>query len=377
MSNLLVLSDAVVHNLLISLSRDEILSFQGKLESSLVEFSTGQEREYQPTPDFVNRPTGQKTLFRTFSSPDAVGTKIVVTPAPVQDPNGSLVYPQLHGILALCDSSGLPTGLINAEEVTGFRTTLSALIPYMWRRNTENVVVFGAGKQALWHSRLALALRGDEIKSVTIVNRSAARAHSLVKQVEEENAKHWKSPASLAVLDPSQDDYEQRLEVLLGGADVVFCTVGSTKPLFSLKSILGENTRSRLPFVSGIGSWQADMLELDPEMLRHAAGRADSYSPHGDSTSGSILVDDRDECLVKSGEVIQSGLKAERMIEVGEILTWQRGEPGESQERLRTWLGEGFVVYKGIGVSVTDLASGNAILELARARNVGVEVPNF
>ena len=32
------------------------------------------------------------------------------------------------------------------------------------------IVVFGAGKQALWHVRLALALRGDEIKHSAIVN---------------------------------------------------------------------------------------------------------------------------------------------------------------------------------------------------------------
>ncbi|RMJ09288.1 hypothetical protein CDV36_011112 [Fusarium kuroshium] len=374
-NNLVVLNDSVVHDLLISLPKDDIIKFQHALEDSLIGFTVGEERKYQPTPDFVNRPTGQKTLFRTFSSPDTVGAKIIVTPAPVKDASsGKTVNPPLNGVLALCDASGRPTGLLNAGEVTGYRTTLSALIPWMWRRYTEEVVIFGAGKQGLWHTRLALALRGDEIKNITIVNRSAARAQALVEQVTEENQKYWKSSATLNVLDPSQSDYDQRLETLLSTADTVFCTVGSTTPVFSLRSILGEGSRSRLPFVGGIGSWQADMVEMDPEMLRHAAERSDSYSPHG-AAGGSIIVDDLEECLVKAGEVIQSGLKAEQMVPVGEILSWKRGS--KSTGSLESWLGEGFVVYKGIGVSVTDLAAGNAILELAKTRNVGVSIPNL
>ncbi|KAF5024194.1 hypothetical protein F66182_3708 [Fusarium sp. NRRL 66182] len=379
MSNLVVLGDADVHHLLISLSRDDTLKFQRALGKALIEFSVGGEGRYQPTPDFVNRPSGQKTLFRTFTSPDAVGTKIVVTPAPTKDADGNTVNPPLGGILSLCDSAGRPKGLLNAAEVTGYRTTLSALIPWMWRRNTENVVVFGAGKQGLWHTRLALALRGSEIKKMTIVNRSVDRAKNLVKQVTEENQKYWKSSATLQVLDPAQSDYDQALKSLLSTADAVFCTVGSTSPLFSLQSILGDGTRSRLPFVGAIGSWQSDMIELDPEMLRHAAGRDDSYSPRG--AKGSILVDDLEEALVKSGEVVQSGLKEERLVQVGEILDWfdenSERKPEGGIERLKTWVGEGFIVYKGIGVSVTDLAAGNTILELAEKHNVGTTISNF
>ncbi|KAH7185947.1 uncharacterized protein B0J16DRAFT_342978 [Fusarium flagelliforme] len=378
-NGLLILGDAEIRNLLLTLSKPEILTFKTAFEKVLVDFSVGGEGEYQPTPDFVNRPSGQKTLFRTFTSPDGVGTKIVVTPAPITDKDGNTVNRPLGGLLSLCDSAGVPTGILNAAEPTGYRTTLSALIPWTWRRCTENIVVFGAGKQGLWHARLALALRGDEIKNITIVNRSVGRARDLVKQVTEENEKYWKSEAKLDVLDHAQSDYDEALASLLGSADAVFCTVGSTSPLFQLKVILGDGSRSRLPFVGAIGSWQPDMIELDPEMLRHAASRDDSYGPHG--AKGSILVDDLEEALVKSGEVIQSGLKEERLLQVGEILDWlddkSERKPEGGVEKLKTWISEGFVVYKGIGVSVTDIAAGNAILELARKRNVGTTIPNF
>ncbi|CAG7564310.1 unnamed protein product [Fusarium equiseti] len=378
-NSLLILGDEEIRNLLLTLSKPEILTFRTALERVLIDFSVGGEGKYQPTPDFVSRPEGQKTLFRTFTSPDGVGTKIIVTPAPITDENGNTVIRPLGGLLSLCDSAGVPTGILNAAEPTGYRTTLSALIPWTWRRCTESIVVFGAGKQGLWHTRLALALRGDGIKKITIVNRSVGRAKDLVKRVTEENEKYWKSGAELDVLDPAHSDYDEALASLLGSADAVFCTVGSTSPLFQLKAILGDGSRSRLPFVGAIGSWQPDMIELDPEMLRHAASRDDSYSPRG--AKGSILVDDLEEALVKSGEVIQSGLKEDSLLQVGEILDWLDGKserkPEGGVEKLKTWISEGFVVYKGIGVSVTDIAAGNAILELARKRNVGTTISNF
>ncbi|KAJ4009663.1 hypothetical protein NW752_009251 [Fusarium irregulare] len=378
-NGLLILGDEEIRNLLLTLSKPEILTFKTALEKVLIDFSVGGEGQYQPTPDFVNRPEGQKTLFRTFTSPDGVGTKIVVTPAPIKDENGNTVNRPLGGLLSLCDSAGVSTGILNAAEPTGYRTTLSALIPWTWRKCTENIVVLGAGKQGLWHTRLALALRGDEIKKIIIVNRSVGRARDLVKQVTEENEKYWKSKAKLDVLDPAQSDYDEALASLLGSADAVFCTVGSTSPLFQLKTILGDGSRSRLPFVGAIGSWQPDMIELDPEMLRHAASRDDSYSPRG--AKGSILVDDLEEALVKSGEVIQSGLKEDNLLQVGEVLDWlddkSSRKPEGGIEKLKTWISEGFVVYKGIGVSVTDIAAGNAILELARKRDVGTTISNF
>ena len=376
---LLILGDEEIRNLLLTLSKPEVLTFKTALERVLIDFSIGGEGKYQPTPDFVNRPSGQKTLFRTFTSPDGVGTKIVVTPAPITDENGNTVNRPLGGLLSLCDSAGVPTGILNAAEPTGYRTTLSTLIPWTWRKWTENIVVFGGGKQGIWHTRLALTLRGDEIKKITIVNRSVGRAMDLVKQVKEENEKYWKSEAKLEVLDPAQSDYDEALASLLGSADAVFCTVGSTSPLFQLKALLGDGSRSRLPFVGAIGSWQPDMIELDPEMLRHAASRDDSYSPRG--VKGSMLVDDLEEALVKSGEVIQSGLKEDNLLQVGEVLDWlddkSSRKPEGGIEKLKTWISEGFVVYKGIGVSVTDIAAGNAILELARKRDVGTTISNF
>lgn len=206
MSEFTVLGNAVIQGLLLDLLNDDIRYFLKELEDTLIAYSHGEERQYQPDAGIINRPDGQKILFRPFTSSSTVGTKIIVHPAPnsvapeaspgTEQKTSTIMQTNqspLNGTMVLCNKHGHPTGFLNAEEVTGYRTTLSAMIPYVLRFRTDKVVVFGAGKQALWHSRLALALRGAEIASITIVNRSEVRAQELIKTLKEENAIRWRS----------------------------------------------------------------------------------------------------------------------------------------------------------------------------------------
>lgn len=65
------------------------------------------------------------------------------------------------------------------------------------------------------------------------------------------------------------------------------------------------------------------------------------------------------------------------MVELGTVLEMMEKKKKEEEEknsgdedhhhaRLEAWLREGYVVYKSVGVALTDLASGEAILELAK-----------
>lgn len=364
-----VLSDKAVHDILIDLPRSDILAFRDVLAQCLVDFSTGSEREHQPTPGIVNRPEGQRCLFRPFTSATSVGTKLIVTPAPSSAAAGGL-----HGMLALCDHDGLPAGVLNAEELTGYRTSFSALIPWLWRRRTDNIVVFGAGRQALWHLRLALALRGDEIRRVSVVNRTAARATHLIDTITSENEARWRSPAALEYVDPARDDYDSWLESHLAAADAVFCTVGTTSPLFPARYVAGGH-RERQPYVSAVGSWQPNMIELDPALLQHVAGRAHHGFKWADgSPGGTVLVDDREGTLHHAGEVVESGLGPESLAELGQVEELRRRADNPA---LLHWLEDGLLVYKSIGVGMTDLAAGNAILGLAEKRGAGTMIPEF
>ncbi|KAF4124979.1 Ornithine cyclodeaminase/mu-crystallin family [Geosmithia morbida] len=371
MSDLVVVGDSAVHELLIGLSKDEILDFQRDLAQSLMHVSVQNEGQYQPVAGVVNRPDGQKVLFRSFTSPELVGTKIIVDAAPAFDADGGKVQSPLRGMLSLVDASGAPKGLVNAAGVTAFRTSLCALIPYMWRRDTESILVFGAGKQALWHIRLALALRGSEIKSIVAVNRSGSTASAMIDTLKAENGRYWKSSAELTFLDSSRPGSKERLAQLTAGADVIFCTVPSTAQLFSLDDVLGGGERRRNPLISAIGAWQPQMIELDPEILRYAARK-----------EGAVLVDNRHEVRESTGEGIGAALEDGQLIEVGQVLDWKSDRPTSprgalSPAQVDAWTSHGFAVYKSVGVSVTDLVSGSKILDLAKEKNVGTLVSNF
>ncbi|RMD40044.1 hypothetical protein DV735_g5074, partial [Chaetothyriales sp. CBS 134920] len=294
-SGFVVLSDVAVHEVLMNLSKEDIILFLEEIGATLRAFSLGGERAYQPDPAIVNRPDGRRNLFRLFTSSAGVGVKII---------------------------NGFPAGIINAEEVTGFRTAMSAMLLYVRRRHTANVVIFGAGKQALWHTRLILGLRGAEIKRITFVNRSAERTRLLIEQVRRENEAGWKAEVEFAIMLQPPPPNPAELEEVLRQADVVFCTTPSKHVLFPARFL---NKKSGCCYVSAIGSWQADMIELDPRLLNEAAG------------AGIVIVDDRKEKCLETG----------------------------------------LVVYKSVGVGMTDLAAARIILALAKRKGLGFAVPEF
>jgi ornithine cyclodeaminase/alanine dehydrogenase-like protein (mu-crystallin family) len=231
MGDCIVLNDTAVHEILVSLSKDEILIFIDSIATALKNISVNGDHEYQPSASIVNRPDGRKNLFRLFTSSTGVGAKIIVDPSRAlanEEPSASEArrnrLTSLHGVLALCDQNGYAAGFINAEELTGRRTFVSAMLLYTRRKDTTNIVVFGAGKQALWHSRLALALRGEEIKKITYINRSAERTKHLLEQIKKENEAQWKTTTVFEGIVLSTTSHDERLIQVLSQADVIFCT---------------------------------------------------------------------------------------------------------------------------------------------------------
>lgn len=375
MNEFIVLSNASVHELLLNLSRSETCDIRSQLAQSLEKFSLREERKFTPDAVVVTRPAA-KVLFRPFTSSESVGIKIIVDPSAGNESQALQKHnvKTLHGILALCDSHGIPIGILNADEITGYRTAMSVMVPYAWRARTTRIVVFGAGKQALWHVRLAFTLRGEEIEHVAIINRSTKRGELLLTQLKSENEQRWKSPAEIISLSSDASDYELQLQSILAVADVVFCTTPSREPLFPSHYLRAQQTNTTGCYISCIGSWQSDMMELDPQLLQEAI-KSNGVQCSLGRGNGVVIVDDRDECLKSSGEIIRSGLQAEQLVEAGEVLSMKATSPDNGNPD--HWLGNGFVIYKSVGVSSTDLAISRAVLSLARRHGVGISITDF
>ncbi|PYH39163.1 shikimate/quinate 5-dehydrogenase [Aspergillus neoniger CBS 115656] len=361
------LPNPTIQTILLNLTRPKIHHFLHIISSTLIFFSTTPERQHQPPPSTLARPNGQRTLFRPFTSPDSIGAKLVVEPAP-NTATGKREHP-IQGLLIILDPLRNPTGILSAQEITGYRTSMSAMIPFSWRKHVSNIVIFGAGIQALWHTRLILGLRGEEVRCITFVGSSRGRVEELVGTVKREMQGRWGSEECKFQF-VSADGSDGEVERCLREADCVFCTTPSQKMLFPAAWVMerGEAGR-RMPLVSAIGSWLPEMIELDPELLRGVVCGEEGVNPlTGERGRGMVLVDDREYAMHGCGEVVQSGLAGEDLVEIGEVLALKSGRTqvsgDEHVRRVEGFMEEGLVVYKSVGVGLTDLTAGREVLRL-------------
>lgn len=264
---LTVLPDAEVRALLLALKKDDVVLLQHNLAEALHEYSTGDTNclcasSYQPPRAIIKRKR-TTTLFMPASTTDAVGVKIVSletpdAPTPIKKTSLSSVTSGLSGTtlspastmsssassisassfqapgsvassqsttprgsVTVLDSTGYPKGIINAEELTAFRTALAATMMLNKRQTVHTVTVFGAGKQAYWHIRLALLLKGEDIHHVNIINRSFDRAIRLMKsfQVNDEERSEWRKDIKFSALSPEFGEYGRLLKEEVRKAD--------------------------------------------------------------------------------------------------------------------------------------------------------------
>ncbi|MCJ1354975.1 MAG: hypothetical protein MMC33_004965 [Icmadophila ericetorum] len=454
---LTILTDSQIRTLLLSLTREDVVALQNELAETLHDYSTGSQDSTQcssanqPQRISLQRRDGVTTLFMPASTNGMTGIKIVSLMAPgieeeresVRSSGGGRSSGMTRGVgssstikstetntpqsnsstasaqsttpkgsITLLSSTGVPEAFIAAEELTAFRTALAATLLFRNRHRVHSICVFGAGKQAFWHIRLALLLRGREIHHLNIVNRSFERARPLLKEIY--TTEHWthlrtsNEKLSFSLLTPASVDYPRLLLSHIRSADVLFCCTPSTTPLFPASILLSSEGRKKGRYISLIGSYKPHMLELDPAILTAATAPAHSNHHHKHAKSeksGVVVVDGLEACLKEAGEVIQASLGPKHLVEIGELCMIKRAMRSEREaasetssqtsgstssssdkdrafnsneaDTLQKWLERGNVIYKSVGLGVMDVCVGSAIVRMARERGLGVNVDDF
>lgn len=302
------------------------------------------------------------------------------------------------------DNYGHTTGLLNAEEITAFRTALATTMLLKKRQSVHDVTVFGAGKQAYWHMRLALLLRGDEIRHLNIVTRNFESARDCIirlynPQPEDPDyinpiGQKYNSKTKKNILTPMHTEYERLVKEFVRSSNVIFCCTPSTKPLFPASYLTNPEGRKRGRYIACIGSYKPNMIELDPEVVRYAV------APHHEhrhihkrqKEGGAIIVDTVSGALKEAGEVIQAKLMPDQVVELGELFMLKRdaerkmSERGEKVESgcnfkdgsgLQEWLTRGNVIYKSVGLGLMDVTVGQELIRIAQERKFGVTIDDF
>lgn len=333
--------------------------------------------------------------------------------------------------MTLFDRNGNARALVNAEEITAFRTALASTMLFKKRQNVHDVVVFGAGKQAYWHIRLALLLKGPDIHHLNIINRSFEGAHNLLEKLY----KPHKEPAAwpkiniptaettdlarpkIQVLTPIHNEYERLLKANVRASSVIFCTTPSLTPLFPASYLTNPEGRKKGRYVAAIGSYKPHMLEIHPDILKQNVAPDHHRHHHKHALEGgAVIVDSVEACLKEAGEIIQAGLTGQEVVEIGELVMLRRDaerrrqecharksmegldergvELGECEQRkkkkkksgkddgmgdggLMEWLQKGNVIYKSVGLGLMDVVVGSDLVRLADERGVGTRIDNF
>jgi ornithine cyclodeaminase/alanine dehydrogenase-like protein (mu-crystallin family) len=332
---MIILKERDVYSLLSNISVTECHRLLTSLHDILRAYSTSKDAPsaeptlHQPERESIVTGLGNTSLFMPSSITTSTGIKIV-----------TISSKGLKGCINVFAPEGDLLGLLNAEEVTAFRTSLAVMIPYVrWPKPKKNIVVFGAGRQAEWHVKLALLL--SDVKRVTVVNRAGGRR---MEQLFTELS-HRYSEVSFELLLRTSDDFDSRLRELLTASDVIFCCTPATTPHFPYSYL---DTKAR--FISLIGSYKPSMQEIDSETLLS-----------GDC----IYVDTREGCLAEAGELINAHVTADQLVEIGQL---QGTEPFATNKNL---------IFKCVGMGIMDLVMAGKLLEMAQDKGVGVVISDF
>ncbi|KAF2400914.1 NAD(P)-binding protein [Trichodelitschia bisporula] len=398
---LTILSDDDLRTLLHSLTQSDILDLQEVLSDALHQYSTGLAEDnnpccatLQPARSHIKRPDGQTTLFMPASSASAMGVKIVTLAEPQLDGTiGLNPTPPDTSDLTLLDGSGRLRALLNAAEITAFRTALASTLLFRRRANVHDVLIFGAGKQAYWHARLALLLRGPDVHHLNIINRSFERAANLIREL-------YKTPWPVEIehpvakiVTPNHGEYARHLKSLVRGAAVIFCTTPSLSALFPPEILTHTEGRRKGRYIAAIGSYKPHMIEIHPDVIRQAVAKDDAHHRHFHKHAkqgGAIIVDSVESCMREAGEVIQAGLGGRDVVELGELVMLKREDSGDSKKSgksekegkdpnasLKEWLERGNVIYKSVGLGLMDVVIGSELVRLADEREIGTRLKRF
>ncbi|KAK4624673.1 hypothetical protein CLAFUW4_05381 [Fulvia fulva] len=465
---LTVLGNQDVTRILHSLNKDDILEVQQSLADALHWYSTSADEndfcsDFQPERTQLKRKDGSTTLFMPASGLYGQGVKVLNITSPddarglpalaenmslssdgdsksfisstrrqdsmastnTNSPNSSLhattspesdrslkaplqsensAVATVKGTLTLLDNEGNTTGLIDAEELTAFRAALASTMLLKKRHSVHDLTVFGAGRQAYWHIRLALLLRGPEIHHLNIVTRNFESARQCIMriynpQLDDPNfvdhiGQRYNSKTKVNLLTPMHTEYQRLLKEYVRASNIIFCCTPSTSPLFPATYLTNPEGRKKGRYIACIGSFKPHMVELHPDILKYAVAphHEQKHIHKRQKEGGAILVDTVTGCLKEAGEVVQAKLTPDQAVELGELLMLKKDaeqrshSKGEKSEEgchlqdnsgLKEWLTRGDVIYKSVGLGLMDVVVGNELLGLAWSRGIGTRIENF
>jgi len=245
--------------------------------------------------------------------------------------------PAIQGIVLLIDAlSGEILSIMDGEYLTALRTgAASGLATRCFaRKDAQVLALFGCGTQG--RTQLEAVICEREIRKVLVFDKYKDVANRLVQEMKK------KLQTEMIIADDTS---------LLQEADIICTATNSTEPLFR-KEELKEGVH-----INAIGSFQPEMQELDPYVIRDAK----------------VYVDQVEPCLKESGDLIKpiaEGIIDQNHIagEIGDFCLHKiAGRESENE----------ITVFKSVGVAIQDLAVATDIYNRALKEPFGQDITLF
>ena len=227
------------------------------------------------------------------------------------------------GTIMITDpNDGTLKGLLDAKEITGVRTAMMSCIAILNHLSeyintgdrSLNVTLFGTGLQAFWHVFILLRLYSPSCLDVKVVNINVLYRSNELDVTE---LKHYLEdfPCPINISQRNWDD--TGVPIIVSTSNIIFGCTPTDRPhlfykdlLFSSDDMEGEIELDRKTYISLIGSYKPEMHECDGLLIQKFL-----YS------DVKIIVDSKTHTLLEAGELISSGVKAEHLIELGQLDT--------------------------------------------------------
>ncbi len=245
--------------------------------------------------------------------------------------------PVIQGILILIDSvSGEILSIMDGEYLTALRTgAASGLATRCFSRKDARVLaLFGCGAQGRTQCEAVICERS--IEKVFVFDNKKEAAEKFLAEMKEKFPVEWVYANDTSVLKE---------------ADIICTATNSREPLFRL----GEVRKG--VHINAVGSFQPEMQELDPFLIRDAR----------------IFVDQAESCLKESGDLIKpiaDGIITGHPI-AGEIGDYCLNKIGgrESDDQI--------TVFKSVGNAIQDYAVAADIYNYSVNKSFGVDFDLF
>jgi len=269
------------------------------------------------------------TMGAISKATDAMGVKIY----PIV--RSDITVGSSFQVLVYRISTGALEGVLEAEVLAQMRTGAASGVAakYMARPDSRVMTLFGAGWQA--RAQLEALVRAlPRIERVNVIGRSPERVQRFCAEM---------ARPGLA-LTPSTDP-----RAAVAEADVVTTITGSTVPVFD-GTWLTPGTH-----VNAAGSNFAQKQEIDVAAVQR---------------SQRIVADDVDVAKIECGDLIEA--HARGALDWGCVLPLSDVVAGRAPGRTSA---DEITLFESQGIGLEDLAVATVLLDRARSRGMGMEIP--